>query len=78
MSMLGFSARIDNALATARYLYQRIEKVSCAPARGTSPMLTATIAMQDERFLVVAEPDYCNVCFWYLPKALRGISTCGG
>ncbi|EDQ93000.1 uncharacterized protein MONBRDRAFT_19231 [Monosiga brevicollis MX1] len=30
---------------------------------------------KDPRFLVVAEPEYCNVTFWYLPKCLRGTTA---
>lgn len=28
---------------------------------------------KDDRFICVTQPQYTNVCFWYLPPALRGL-----
>eukprot|EP00730_Choanoeca_flexa_P017345 TRINITY_DN8339_c0_g1_i1.p1 TRINITY_DN8339_c0_g1~~TRINITY_DN8339_c0_g1_i1.p1 ORF type:complete len:529 (+),score=132.43 TRINITY_DN8339_c0_g1_i1:108-1694(+) len=42
-------------------------------ALTTAQYLYKRIA-KDNRFLVVSEPDYCNVTFWFLPKCLRGVT----
>ena len=30
------------------------------------------IKQESEKFVLVMEPDCVNVCFWYIPKRLRG------
>ncbi|KAL0963340.1 hypothetical protein UPYG_G00304980 [Umbra pygmaea] len=50
----GLEARVDRALAMARYLTEEIKK--------------------REGFRLVMEPEYTNVCFWYIPASLRSMS----